>query len=479
MVPRARSLASVFCTAVLAGCALLPTAAPPVSPTPSPALTETAQPSATQPPAPSATIPAGPTASPSATLAPGEPPRVEGALWVANEADGNLLVIDTADNSVAVIVPTNLNPRWVVNDSRWVWALDPNHDALIQVDPRAYTVERVVNFPERDVTALAVGADAVWVAYTDRAGLQFLLPQEEYVSTGGILRLDPQSGEITGSADTGPVTALAFQTAPAFLWALARGPVDTRLLRIDPQTLAPLQLALVDAWALDDAFTLTADGLWRFSTAFGRLYHTAPDGRLFSVTGLGQHKPAGAPALLAVQGDVWLAAPWPALLRFDPGQRKLTAEIALEAPAESLAYAGGSLWAVSPLSGAAYRVDPAAGVLLAVVPLGEAVRPTPRVSPTPILRASKPCEDAPYSRLVTGMRAATPREPALPNRIHTEPGKDSEITGYILPGQSVLILEGPECKDGWVWWSVSNEINKVEGWVAEGDEAEYWLIPLK
>lgn len=203
MVSRARRLASVFCTAILAGCALLPSAAPPVSPTPSPAQTRgTARPSATHSPAPSATIPAGPTARPSATLAPGEPPRVEGALWVANEADGNLLVIDTADNSVAVIVPTNLNPRWVVNDSRWVWALDPNHDALIQVDPRAHVVERVINFPERDVSALAVGAEAVWVAYTDRVSLQFLLPQEEYVPTGGVLRLDFLSGEITGSADT-------------------------------------------------------------------------------------------------------------------------------------------------------------------------------------------------------------------------------------------------------------------------------------
>jgi hypothetical protein len=402
-------------------------------------------------------------------------------LWVTNETDGNLLLIDTGNNSIAVIIPTNLNPRWVVVGEGSVWALDPDHDALIQVDPNTYAVKRVIPFPRLDVNALAVGAGSVWVGVTERAGILFLLPQEDYTPLGGVIRLDPDSGETTGYAQTGPVITLAVQPAPAFLWALGRGQVDTPLLRIDPQTLAfqPLPLSGTADWPFEDAFTLTADGLWLYSSAFGKLYRAAPDGRLYSEIAVQQNKPLGPAALLPAAGDIWLAAPWAALLRIDPGQQRVVAEIPLAYPAESLAFAAGSIWAVSPLGGQVYRVDPAGDMVVAVLPLGERTRPTPRVSPTPIQRANKLCEDAPYSRLAVGLRAATPREPAVPNRIHIEPGKDAENTGFILPGQTVVVLEGPECKEGWVWWKVHNEINNVEGWVAEGDDLEYWLIPLK
>jgi hypothetical protein len=476
MLTSARRFLLVILTAALAGCGLLP-AQPPPSPTPSSTLAATLAWTAAPAAVTASPLPVATRTAPSQT--PGGPPRVSDPLWVANETSGDLLLIDPSDNSIAVIIPTNLNPRWVVAGDR-IWALDPTHDALIQVDPRTYAIVRVIPFPQRDVDALAVSAEAVWVAYTARAGLLFLLPQEDYTPAGGVLRLDPRSGAITGEAQTGPVAALAVQPAPAFIWALGRDPVDTRILRIDPQTLSfqPLPQTGSPAWTLDDAFALTADGLWRFSSAFGKLTHTAPDGRLFAQVDLGQHKPLAPPALLAVQGDIWLAASWPALLHYDPGQQKIAAQFTLDAPAESLFFIAGSVWAVSPLAGQVYRVDPATNTLLASIPLGERSRPTPRVSPTPIQRASKPCEDAPYSRLMVGLRAATPREPALPNRIHKEPGKDTELTGYIQPGQSVLILAGPECKEGWVWWNVRNEVNKVEGWVAEGDELEYWLIPL-
>jgi hypothetical protein len=411
----------------------------------------------------------------------GSPPQVADPLWVANEADGNLLLIDPSDNSLAVIVPTNLKPRWVGVGEGFVWALDPASDVLIQVDPQTYAVVRTITFPERDVETLVVGAGAVWVGYTQRTGLLYLLPGEDFTPQGGILRIDPRSGKITGEAQTGPVKALAIQASPAYLWALGRGAVDTPLLRIDPQTLAfqPVTLSGSPDWPFNDTFALTPNSIWLYSSAFAKLYRAAPDGRLYAAIRLGQHRPLAPAALLPAGGDIWLAAPWSVLLRFDPGQQRFSAEIPLEAPATQLAFAGGSIWAISALGGQAYRIDPASNRVIAAVPLGQLVQPTPRVSPTPILRASKLCEDAPYSRLAVGLRAATPREPALPNRIHKEPGKDADTLGFILPGQSVVILEGPECKDGWVWWKVRNEINKVEGWVAEGDESEYWLIPLR
>jgi hypothetical protein len=406
---------------------------------------------------------------------------VNAGLWVANESDGNLLLIDPSDNSVAVIVPTGLNPRRAIQAEGYIWALDYEHDALIQVDEITYRILRVITFPDRDVDTFTAGAGYAWVGYTEREGLLYLLPGEEYTLKGGIARIEPESGEINGAAQTGPVLALVAQPAPAFLWALGHTPVDTPLLRIDPQTMAFQSLALSGSadWPLVEAFTLGGDALWLYSPAFGKLYFAAPDGRLYREISLGQKKPLTPPALLVTPDDLWLAAPWSTLIRFDPGRNRIAAEIKLDTPADQLLFTRGSIWAVSPLGGVVYRIDPQTNTISAVVSTGTPTRPTPQISPTPIQRAYKPCEDTPFSRLVVGERASTPTEPALPNRVHKEPGKETEISGYVLPGQTVVLLEGPECLEGWVWWKIRNEVNKVEGWVAEGDEETYWLIPLK
>jgi hypothetical protein len=39
------------------------------------------------------------------------------------------------------------------------------------------------------------------------------------------------------------------------------------------------------------------------------------------------------------------------------------------------------------------------------------------------------------------------------------------------------ILDGPACKNQWVWWYVRAEKNGLVGWTAEGDAENYWLVP--
>ncbi len=68
------------------------------------------------------------------------------------------------------------------------------------------------------------------------------------------------------------------------------------------------------------------------------------------------------------------------------------------------------------------------------------------------------------------------KQPPQSNRVRKEPSRDSEMVGYIDPGQSVVITGGPTCADGWVWWQVQNSM--VNGWTAEGDRDAYWLVPL-
>ena len=108
---------------------------------------------------------------------------------------------------------------------------------------------------------------------------------------------------------------------------------------------------------------------------------------------------------------------------------------------------------------------------------GPQLSPTPVLTATPIQRATRPCEDGPYSRLFLDERAHTLKEPAVPQRLHKEPGKETERAGWIQPGEHVRVLEGPACADGWVWWKVETLNGGYIGWATEGDEENYWLIP--
>jgi hypothetical protein len=89
------------------------------------------------------------------------------------------------------------------------------------------------------------------------------------------------------------------------------------------------------------------------------------------------------------------------------------------------------------------------------------------------------CEDAPPSRLGPGQTAKVSEQPAIPNRLRSEPGTlQGRVIGLAAPGQPVAILEGPACVEGMVWWRVELSQSGVVGWTAEGVWDGAWLTPL-
>jgi len=83
-----------------------------------------------------------------------------------------------------------------------------------------------------------------------------------------------------------------------------------------------------------------------------------------------------------------------------------------------------------------------------------------------------------YTQLLPGVFAEV--APGDPNRVRSGPSKSSEVTGQLYPGTISLVLEGPVCADGLVYWKVENStIPGGVGWTAEGDGNEYWLEPVK
>jgi hypothetical protein len=404
-------------------------------------------------------------------------PHPADALWVANAQDGNLYVINPITNDVVVVIPTGMNPSQVEVGEGAAWALDRVSDQVIRVNLQTYKVEGTIPIPQGETDILAVGEGGVWVGITERDADPILRPGEEYLAEGGVVRINPTSNQVNGYAKGGPVFSMAVESSA--VWALTRGKVDTPLEKIDPTSLEvnPIEVAGTADWLWDDSLAGGSDSLWFYSQAFGKLYRSSYAGRLYAEIPIPQNRPKGPASLLVGNSSVWLAAPWGLLLRIDPNTAQVIAQVDVGGPISGLKAAGGAVWAISELNGVVYRINPATNQIAARIPVGKVRLPTPVVTPTPIQRATQPCENGPFSRLVLGKQVYTLKQPALPQRLHKEPGKDKERVGWIQPGEAAMILEGPMCADNWVWWKVETVTGKTTGWAAEGSETEYWLFP--
>ena len=86
-----------------------------------------------------------------------------------------------------------------------------------------------------------------------------------------------------------------------------------------------------------------------------------------------------------------------------------------------------------------------------------------------------------WSRLFPGIFAVVTGGPNdAPNRVRSAPDTSAKIITQIYPSQIVVVLEGPTCVGGLVFWKVqSDAIPGGQGWTAEGDGSEYYLAPYK
>jgi eukaryotic-like serine/threonine-protein kinase len=98
--------------------------------------------------------------------------------------------------------------------------------------------------------------------------------------------------------------------------------------------------------------------------------------------------------------------------------------------------------------------------------------PTPDVTatPTPIR-----CPGTLPSRLYPGINGQVVPVGGLANRYRSEPNLASDILGTIPEGGIFVVLDGPVCNNGFVWYEV-NYGGRI-GWTAEASQEEYWIEP--
>jgi hypothetical protein len=93
----------------------------------------------------------------------------------------------------------------------------------------------------------------------------------------------------------------------------------------------------------------------------------------------------------------------------------------------------------------------------------------------------QPCQAEYASRLRVGDIGFVNDDPFSPNNVRNTPSLNGELVGQIQPREFFIILDGPVCEGGWVWWYIQSayDYNKNEaltGWTSEGDSNNYWLL---
>ena len=105
--------------------------------------------------------------------------------------------------------------------------------------------------------------------------------------------------------------------------------------------------------------------------------------------------------------------------------------------------------------------------------------PVPPNSPSPTVQGTwQPCPSAYPSQLHVGMRASLSFHPPKSNNVRRQPNDHATVIGKIEPGEQMDILDGPSCQGGYVWWKIRSLSSGLSGWTSEGDQSNYWLLPM-
>jgi hypothetical protein len=87
------------------------------------------------------------------------------------------------------------------------------------------------------------------------------------------------------------------------------------------------------------------------------------------------------------------------------------------------------------------------------------------------------CDNAHWSQLTIGERATLVDD--MTNNLRMYPGINEDVAGSLRPGEVVILLNGPECSNEFIWWYVHVVDSGLLGWTVEGEDQDVWLIPIQ
>lgn len=130
-----------------------------------------------------------------------------------------------------------------------------------------------------------------------------------------------------------------------------------------------------------------------------------------------------------------------------------------------------------PLSSPSPTDTPEIGASATFTPTDEPTSPPTRTRVSlPTVTPHIYCDDVPESKLIIAERGRVTRtdgEETL--NLRSGPGTDYLILVRIKPLEQFYVVDGVQCNGGYAWFQI-NYRGRV-GWIAEGDEEQYYAEP--
>ncbi len=104
---------------------------------------------------------------------------------------------------------------------------------------------------------------------------------------------------------------------------------------------------------------------------------------------------------------------------------------------------------------------------------------TPTITPFPTLEGGDICPNSPIpSQMAVGITGQV-EAGGVANRLRSDPNTAADILDFMQPGVTFQVIGGPTCDPETLirFWQV--DYNGVQGWTAEGEGEEYYIIPAE
>ncbi len=288
----------------------------------------------------------------------------------ASTGIGRLVRIDTATNTRTKTIAIGQDPTGVAVGSGFVWMTSLPDSSVWRLDPRTMQTKRIsisgpvlgiaVTNPSASVPQPAVTGVGEGVAYVS--------------GVGGVVMVDPQSGQRTGAISIGDTTAIG--VGPSGVWA--SGNKAYRLTDVSfgvgkvTESVAMALPSLADethSGADQTGVAVGKHAVWLLGDAIDRrLFRIDPStGRVVDVVRLGF-----APGGVAVGfGSVWVTDQLDdRLVRIDPVTERVSASIAVGRAPWGVVTGAGSVWTANTVDGTVSRIDPGRNRIVATIAVG-------------------------------------------------------------------------------------------------------------
>ena len=263
-------------------------------------------------------------------------------------------MIDPASNSLVDTVPTGLDPADVSADADHVWVANRGDDNVTEVDPQTKAVLGTTSAHTK-IGGMAAGAGGVWIGDSRRKEL---------------VRLDPdfptaaESIELARRSPASDLTPVA--VGHGAVWVA--GDAGT-IARIDPKSFEVDETIRVTS--TPSSIATGAGGVWTVDDLTNTAFRIDPASAKAATE---KTRVGLAPAAVAVgEGAVWVANTQDdTVSRIDPRAVKEEETIAVGSRPTGIAAGAGAVWVANSLDGSVSRIDPETNQVEATVEVGEA-----------------------------------------------------------------------------------------------------------